>query len=167
MTFTHDQLVKRAKHWLANTMGCRLVLSELHAPRIREVPDAMGWNARSSILIECKTNRADFHADKNKTFRARPRYGMGEYRYYLAPPGVITAEDLPKNWGLLVVYPKLIRVLVNPVRYDLSLLSLKYERAILESACYRLLYSCKLLKPVCIYDRPERIMRRGKHGEEA
>ena len=29
--------------------------------------------------------------------------GMGTYRFYLSPAGVITAQDLPEKWGLIWV----------------------------------------------------------------
>jgi hypothetical protein len=31
---------------------------------------------------------------------------MGNYRYYLAPEGVLTLEDLPEKWGLIEVTPR-------------------------------------------------------------
>ncbi len=34
-------------------------------------------------------------------FRAEPEKGMGDWRFYLCEPGVITVDDLPAGWGLL------------------------------------------------------------------
>jgi len=66
-----------------------------------ECPDAIGWRGAVSVLIECKLSRADFLADRCKPFRSDPLAGMGDWRFYLCPPGVITVEDLPHGWGLL------------------------------------------------------------------
>jgi hypothetical protein len=68
-----------------------------------EIPDAIGWfcGGRFSILIECKAGLVDFRGDRRKRFRRSPERGMGAYRYYLAPPGAIGPDKLPKHWGLL------------------------------------------------------------------
>jgi hypothetical protein len=66
-----------------------------------ERPDAIGFRSDTSCLIEVKTSRADFCSDKNKRFRADPSLGVGDWRFYLCPPGVINVEDLPEGWGLL------------------------------------------------------------------
>ena len=61
-----------------------------------------------SILIECKVSRADFIADKSKNFRQQENYGMGDYRYYATPPGLILSGELPEGWGLLEVHDRQI-----------------------------------------------------------
>lgn len=66
-----------------------------------EQPDAIGWRGGISAVIECKATRADFLADRNKPFRVEPTRGMGDWRFYLSPGGVITVADLPSGWGLL------------------------------------------------------------------
>ena len=67
-----------------------------------EVPDAIGWTCRNSILFECKTSRADFLRERNKLFRYElPDRGMGDWRFYIALPGVIRSEnELPEGWGV-------------------------------------------------------------------
>jgi len=74
-----------------------------------ERPDAIGWRDGLSILVECKVSRADFLSDRNKRFRKAPELGMGDWRFFLCPPGVIAIEDLPAGWGLLHAYPKKIQ----------------------------------------------------------
>jgi hypothetical protein len=106
---THDELVMRAEKWL-NSIGCNVVIRDPFRTMNSEQPDAIGWkpgNDCISILIECKVNRADFLKDKNKPFRKRPSLGMGDWRFFFAPRGVITVDDLPANWGLIEVTPKL------------------------------------------------------------
>jgi hypothetical protein len=67
-----------------------------------ENPDVIGWAASAgSVIIECKSSRADFLKDSSKAFRKNPRAGMGQRRYFLCPPGVIQVKDLPPKWGLL------------------------------------------------------------------
>lgn len=70
-----------------------------------EVPDAIGWRngGRVTILVECKVTRSDFLADMRKPFRVTPAKGVGDWRFYLSPPGIIEPDDLPEGWGLLHV----------------------------------------------------------------
>jgi hypothetical protein len=71
----------------------------------KEQPDAIGWRYDGlSILVECKTNRADYFADNKKEFRNYPGMkGMGQYRFYMTPKGLIKPEELKTRWGLLEV----------------------------------------------------------------
>ena len=54
-----------------------------------------------SLLVECKVSRADFLSDRGKPFRADPAKGVGDWRFFLCPTGLIQAEEVPKGWGLL------------------------------------------------------------------
>jgi hypothetical protein len=97
---THTQLVEKAVQWL-RAHRCGVILSE-QACASGEMPDAIGWKrACHSVLVECKTSRADFLADREKPFRQKSRLGMGCERYYLAPAGLLRPEELPDGWGLL------------------------------------------------------------------
>lgn len=64
-----------------------------------------------SYLIECKVSRTDFHRDKKKVFR-RPgaAFALGRYRYYMAPPKMLSPDEMPARWGLLEVYPKTVKI---------------------------------------------------------
>src|SRR4051812_16335771 len=62
---THESLRKFAVKWLSASQRCSVVLSEL-VSAAAETPDAVGWRFGSSILVECKVSRSDFHANKNK-----------------------------------------------------------------------------------------------------
>ncbi|HHR4398547.1 TPA: adenylosuccinate synthase [Salmonella enterica] len=59
-----------------------------------------GWNG-CSVLVEVKVSRSDFLRDKHKPHRKSG--GMGDYRYYMCPEGIINISDLPDRWGLLWV----------------------------------------------------------------
>lgn len=95
----HETLCSAAGRWLAGSCQCGVVLME-RATATSETPDAIGWRQQSSILVECKTSRADFLADAKKPYRRNPETGMGRYRVYLTPPDLLTAEDLPDGWSL-------------------------------------------------------------------
>ena len=98
---THAELVQAAvaqlKRW-----RCLPIISEMHcANTYGEIPDAIGWTARASILVECKTSKSDFLRDKEKIFRKYPDFGMGDIRLFFTPPGIIQEEImLPPDWGL-------------------------------------------------------------------
>lgn len=74
--------------------------------RAGESPDAFGWGGSSTQLIEAKVSRNDFLSDKKKLWRNQPWYGIGRYRSYLCPIGLIKPEELPENWGLLYIDDK-------------------------------------------------------------
>ncbi|WP_312328388.1 hypothetical protein [Stenotrophomonas sp.] len=101
---THGELVKAAGKWLRGTAGCSVVLEELCAATGNgENPDAIGWHCGRTMLIECKASRSDFLADRKKPFRADPTRGLGLYRYFMAPKGLLRPEEIPERWGLLEV----------------------------------------------------------------
>ena len=51
-----------------------------------EMPDAIGWKRGChSVLVECKSSRADFLADREKPWRQKPENGAGCERFYLTP----------------------------------------------------------------------------------
>ena len=101
----HAELVSRATRWLKNTIGCRVVLSELVAfTDTGETPDAIGWVRGYSILVECKTTRSDFKADSKKRARGDHMSALGHWRFYLTPPGLILSDELQHGWGLYEVH---------------------------------------------------------------
>ncbi|MDR2597275.1 MAG: hypothetical protein LBC76_08160 [Treponema sp.] len=113
-TITHNELIDIGRRWLIKSYaacapyghyGCTLVLTELCAgTRYGEQPDVLGYSTKTTILIECKTSRSDFYAEKDKPFRLLEE-GIGGQRWYLAPKGIIPIEALPAKWGLLEVTP--------------------------------------------------------------
>ena len=97
---THAQLVNLAVAWLRR-YRCGVVLSE-QACASGEMPDAIGWKGTCrSVVVECKISRADFLADRLKPFRQNPGIALGCERFFLAPSGLITPQELPPGWGLL------------------------------------------------------------------
>jgi hypothetical protein len=101
---THQELVERAEQWLRGSLRCGVVLTERGAGL--EIPDAIGWG-KYVVVVECKVSRADFFADRKKPHRA---YGMGQKRFYLTPPALVDASEVPDGWGLVVAQPRRIQV---------------------------------------------------------
>jgi hypothetical protein len=101
-TFTHSELVEIGYKWLLNSVKCGFALKEL-VTYADETPDVIGWKNNDSILIECKTSRADFKADAKKYFREYDDMGAGNYRFYLVPSGLLVSDDIPDKWGWLEV----------------------------------------------------------------
>lgn len=107
---THKEIVERVKRWLKHHQqnitvpNCSFVLTELVTLNgSGEIPDVIGWNYWSSVMIEVKTSRSDFLADKNKRFKRLNNPGTGEFKFYCCPSNVIKAEELPEKYGLLYI----------------------------------------------------------------
>lgn len=94
----HRELTEMAARWFKRK-GFPIVATELTAVGCREQPDAVAFRTNCSAIIEAKCSRADFFADRKKPERMAG--GLGVYRFYLCPEGLIKPEDLPPRWGLL------------------------------------------------------------------
>lgn len=66
-------------------------------------PDVIGWGYRGSIhIVEAKRTRSDFRRDASKVSH-RGDGIPGDYRWYVAPSGLILPTELPEGWGLAEV----------------------------------------------------------------
>lgn len=84
---------------------------------VGENPDIWAFNGERTICVEVKVSHADFIADKKKWCRKEENTRkVGCYRYYLAPKGVISNNELPDGWGLLEWDGTIIRGKYNIVR---------------------------------------------------
>lgn len=112
---THRELCEIGARFLkrpesANGHGCHFTVIE--AACYGENPDVFGvrhgihGSGVGTFLLEAKTSRSDFLADKLKPHRLNPETGMGKYRYYICPTDLIKPEELPEKWGLIYVSPK-------------------------------------------------------------
>ena len=110
--------------WLRGTRRCNPVFSKIAS--CSEIPDAIGWSStyswEGSTVIECKTSVSDFYADKQKRIGFKDENGhihsttwltqkrakeagyetvtlpvMGDYRFYLCEPGIISEELVEKH----------------------------------------------------------------------
>lgn len=110
---SHKELCALAVEWLLRPAsrkgpGCTVAVAETANWINGEIPDAIGWRpyrqARcGSVVVEVKVSRADFLADAKKAHRLAGETGMGAYRYFMAPEGIIAVSDLPPKWGLVEV----------------------------------------------------------------
>lgn len=105
----HYQLCCECAKWLRNRKNCerwktpwKYIAVELNVYGT-ENADVWATNGECSIVIEVKTSRADFLKDGKKWHRAETMkdYQSGNFRYYLAPAGMILTDELPEGWGLL------------------------------------------------------------------
>lgn len=111
-TWTHAELCTIAVKWLkrpnsSNGHGCHVAVSEVRSGWSGEIPDAIGFRQAGftphdgSVVVEVKVSRSDFLADKKKPHRVQG--GLGNWRYYMCPEGMIQPDELPEGWGLLWV----------------------------------------------------------------
>lgn len=100
--FTHKELVKKAVYWLGHAKKCNPVFGERGSRQISEVPDAIGFTAHESIVVEVKVSKSDLLADKKKKHRTDGK-GMGNRRFYLMPQDLYEQlEDHDwEGWGVL------------------------------------------------------------------
>ena len=125
VNFTHKELTELAVKWLKRSQsqkgpGCQIAVSECRSGRCDEIPDAIGFRATGkndgSIIVEVKVSRSDFLVDARKPHRNGSVTGIGNWRYYLCPEGVIKPDELPDNWGLLYVNHRgHIKPIVGPI----------------------------------------------------
>lgn len=133
---THAQLVNKAVRWL-RSYRCGVVLSE-QACVSGEMPDAIGWKQAShSVVLECKTTRADFLADREKPFRRKPERGVGSERFFLTPPALIKIDELPTGWGLLEYRRGRIELLHPSAKNLRTAMGFRYEMNLLLASLRR------------------------------
>lgn len=144
---THEQLCDRALRWLSGTRRCEPVFAGIAS--CSEVPDAIGWSScyahEGSTVVECKTSRTDFYAERKKQFvwkhpkwnyfvSARrytekvalaqgfvkeERWRMGHYRFFMCEPEIITAEMVRQtapDHGLLWVKGRTVSMVIKAPR---------------------------------------------------
>ena len=114
---THADLCLMAAKWIKKPLsarghGCQIAFTETRTSFLPgESPDAIGFRVSSrnygggSTVVECKVSRGDFRKDSGKPHRSAGE-GMGRFRYYLCPEGLIDLSEVPEGWGLLYVNAK-------------------------------------------------------------
>lgn len=113
--WTHKALCDVAVKWLKRPHsrgghGCHVAVSEVASGWSGEIPDAIGFRSSGyrdgSVVVEVKVSRSDFLNDMKKPHRNGEKLGMGTWRYYLCPEGLISKDELPEKWGLLYLTPR-------------------------------------------------------------
>jgi len=107
----HDELAALGAAWLKRN-GFAVVATDLNALGCRERADVIGFRSQCSATIESKVSRGDFLADLKKPHCHTG--GIGLYRFYICPAGLIAAEELPARWGLLHVTGRRVVEVVRP-----------------------------------------------------
>lgn len=114
---THGDLCDIAARWLKKPLsarghGCQIAFTETRTSFLSgESPDAIGFRVSTSTygggstVVECKVSRADFLQDGKKPHRVEG-CGMGRFRYYACPEGMIAPDEVPSGWGLLYATAK-------------------------------------------------------------
>ncbi|GGG97473.1 hypothetical protein [Pedobacter zeae] len=112
---THAELVNIGYRFVLNNFSCGIAYKEIKTISA-ECADVIGFGSYThSVLIEVKVSRSDFLADRKKPFRINPERGIGMYRFYMCPEGLIKTNDLPKGWGLIWVNAlKKPKIIFNP-----------------------------------------------------
>ena len=113
---THAELVAYGRRWLYRH-NCGYVAVEECGMSL-EFPDLLGFRSNFTIMIEAKRSRRDYRKDMSKFFRAEPEHGVGNYRYYLCPDGLIKPEEIPSNWGLIYLKGKRLYVIKGPQDFN-------------------------------------------------
>lgn len=107
----HNNLVTLGERWLRKN-GFPVTYTEIRSQNSREEPDIIGFNSKSSIIIEVKVSRQDFFADKKKPERSEG--GLGVYRFYMIPQGLLKPDKIPNGWGLLEVVKNKVHPTIKP-----------------------------------------------------
>ena len=114
---THADVVARAVRWLRGHHACRAVYAEISTYE-RVNPDAIGFRKPAggscawSVLIEAKVSRSDFRADREKIIHRCPDLCPGQERWYLTPPNLLRAAEIPAGWGLAEVGARSVRIVL-------------------------------------------------------
>lgn len=109
----HEELCALGARWCKRN-GFSIIATNIQSTGSQEKPDVIAFRSDCSLLIEAKVSRGDFFADRNKTSRNASE-GLGLYRFYIAPHGMISPDELPVGWGLLEKEGRSIKVKVGPM----------------------------------------------------
>lgn len=109
--WTHKEICDIAVKFLkrsSNGLKCQIAISEIQTSYYSgEQVDAFGYRCiepyAGSYMIEVKVSRGDFLADGKKPHRIDPAKGVGKYRAYMCPEGLIQPDEIPQGWDLFWV----------------------------------------------------------------
>lgn len=101
--FTHKEVADIITAYFMASGRIRIICKEMRS-KLKEVPDIYAVDRRGTYMVEVKVSHKDFLADAKKPSRKRPKEGLGKWRYYACPEGIIKPEEVPPKWGLIYVY---------------------------------------------------------------
>lgn len=139
----HKDIINASIKW-CKSHGYHLILEEFVAGHM-ENPDVLAFGNAHSLMIEVKVSRQDFLKDAEKFPRRNPKHGVGNYRYYACPEGLIKENEIPKGWGLIYIIDKKAKTIKGhksncvTVEFPLEFFNanLRQERTMLMSALRR------------------------------
>lgn len=108
----HESLADQGVKWFRR-QGFGVIAADLAALGCRERADVVAFRSQCCAIIEAKASRADFFADLRKPERMNG--GLGLYRFYICPPGLIQASELPAGWGLIYADGRKVTDVVRPL----------------------------------------------------
>ncbi len=109
---THEELIVRAQRWV-RAQRYPIVLADVHTNTTSEQPDVIGFRTYSdTLIVECKTSRADFRRDARKYARRIASLGMGYWRWFFTTDGIIDPATVTGGWGLAVVVGRRVKIIV-------------------------------------------------------
>lgn len=123
--YKHGELADIVASYLMTAGRMRIVCKEMYS-KLKEVPDIYAIDRIGTYMIEVKVSHKDFWADAKKPFRQRPKEGLGRFRYYACPAGMIKQSELPPKWGLIYVHPEGEIEVVCGKRFDTRAFDSKY-----------------------------------------
>lgn len=100
---THKEVAIKATKFAQRIFGCPIGAWEFCGGWNKEKCDGFIVNSRFSFLIEAKVSRQDFKKDAQKDFRKNENQGVGDFRLYACPKGLLSLEELPEKWGLIEI----------------------------------------------------------------
>jgi len=96
---SHDDIADFTALYLRKK-GYPLSLSNIKTANHGEQPDVLGVSLNgASIVCEVKTSKSDFLADSKKPWRSKGN-GMGDFRAYVTPKGLLKVDEVPYGWQL-------------------------------------------------------------------
>ena len=124
----HYRLCEERAKWLRSKKNCERFEGRWKYVAVEicvngcENPDIWAFNGWSSLVVEVKTSRSDFHNDRKKSwFQPGMSHTLaGNYRYYLTPEGLLKPEDLPDGVGLMEWDGKKITRTLRADRHEVS-----------------------------------------------
>lgn len=108
----HETLSAQGVKWFKR-QGFGVIAADLAAMGCRERADVIAFRSQCSAVMEAKASRGDFLSDAKKP--ERKVGGVGLYRFYICPPGMIQPDELPSGWGLLYGDGKKVIEIVRPL----------------------------------------------------
>lgn len=103
----HKLLTEMGAKWLRQN-GFDVIATEHTCEQNLKQAGVVAFRSNCSALIEVIANR-DFLADRTDSVG-----GVGVYRFYLCPEGLLAPEDLPPRWGLLYARGRSVVEIMKP-----------------------------------------------------